>query len=120
MIPTPAAIPDVLAVRKTGNELPAFVFACEIDLGGERLVRTFLPKLETLHRLVMNWSGGADSVILVLTRGAKRAVAIDAFAEAAGISIVAAPLPALSGGTDGLRPVVDLLESVLARDVKSH
>jgi len=47
--PPPAAIPDILAIRK---DAPEMLFACEIDLGGERLTATFLPKLRVLHLLL--------------------------------------------------------------------
>jgi hypothetical protein len=119
MTPPPVAIPDILAIRRGGDQLPALVFAAEIDLGGERLQRTFLPKLEKLHSLVLDWSGGADSTILVLTRGAQRASAINAFAVSADLSLIAAPLPVVSG-LEGVKSITTLIARMLGRAVKSN
>jgi hypothetical protein len=119
MTPAPAAIPDVLAIRRGGEQAPSLVFAAEIDLGGERLLRTFLPKLEKLHRLVLDWSGGAESTILVLTPGTQRVSAINDFASSERLSVVAASLPAESG-VSGMRSVAALVARVLGRDVKSN
>lgn len=97
MTPPPAAIPDVLAIRKPRGGLPPLVYACEVDLGGERLTRTFLPKLEILQSLMLDWCGGGDSKILVLTRGSQRAATINAFGKAKDSVIFAVQLPQASG-----------------------
>jgi hypothetical protein len=119
MTPAPEAIPDVLAIRKDHDQLPALVFACEVDLGGERLVRTFLPKVETLHRLVLDWGRGAESLILVVTPSAQRASTINAFAHSADLSVFATLLPAACG-IDGLRSVCDLVRRALRRGVNAN
>jgi hypothetical protein len=118
MIPPPVAIPDVLAIRKSRVGLPELVFACEIDLGGERLTRTFLPKLVALHELMREWSGGANAKILVLTLGAQRVSAINAFALSKELSICATALPLVSG-SDAVEAVAGIVESILERTVKT-
>lgn len=111
-LPSSAAIPDVLAIRDESAGRSAFVFACEVDLGGERLAGTFLPKLKTLHSLLLDWRGGADAQILVLTQGIRRAQAINDLAQADELAIVAACLPP-GTGPGGLASVRDILEKVL-------
>ncbi len=118
MTPAPTAIPDVLAIRRDRVGLQSLVFACEVDLGGERLVRTLLPKLRKLHGLVLDWSGGVSSAIVVLTSGARRALAINDFAASETLSIVAASLPEQSG-IAGMTLVSALVARVLERDVRS-
>jgi len=116
--PAAAAIPDVLAIRNYGAG-PALVFACEIDLGGERLAGTFLPKLKTLHSLLSEWKGGAQAQILVLTKGVRRARAINDFAQANELAIVAACLPCVAGPS-GLASVREILEKVLTHTVNAN
>jgi hypothetical protein len=117
--PAPAAIPDVLAIRNDSAGPPALVFACEVDLGGERLAGTFLPKLKTLHSLLVEWKGGADAQILVLTQGVRRAQAINNFAEANELAIVAACLPPVTGPS-GLAAVREIIEKVLTHAVNAN
>ena len=119
MTPAPAAIPDLLAIRRGSDQVPALVFAAEIDLGGERLLRTFLPKLEKLHGLVLDWSGGAESTILVLTSSAQRVSAINDFTSSQRLSVFAVSLPAESG-VSGMRSVAALVARVLGRGVRSN
>jgi len=119
MTPAPAAIPDLLAIRSGGDKAPALVFACEIDLGGERLLRTLLPKLQKLHGLLLDWSGAADSTILVLTSSTQRASMINDFTRSEGLSAVAVALPSESG-VNGMRSVAALVARVLGRGVKSN
>ncbi|HEY6141235.1 MAG TPA: replication-relaxation family protein [Thermoanaerobaculia bacterium] len=119
MIPAPAAVPDTLAVRKARETIPAHVFAGEIDLGGERLVSTFMPKLRVLQKLVREWSGDADFSILVLTSSARRAEAINAFAVSEEIILAAVPLPSLSG-VDGMWRVDTIVRTILTRGVNSN
>jgi len=116
MTPPPAAIPDVLAIRKPRHDVAGLIFACEIDLGGERLTRTFLPKLETLHSLITEWS--VETKILILTQGAQRAAVINTFAQAKSFVMLALPLPPVSGSSD--RSIVgNIVTNVLALDVKA-
>lgn len=115
--PAPAAIPDVLAIRNDSGGPPALVFACEVDLGGERLAGTFLPKLKTLHSLLLEWKAGAQ--ILVLTQGVRRAQAINNFAQANELAIVAACLPPVTGPS-GLAAVREIIEKVLTHAINAN
>ena len=119
MTPSAAAIPDLLAIRKPHGETPGAIFACEVDLGGERLVRTFLPKLVKLNGLLSEWSGEAGAMILVLTRGEQRVAAINAFANSERLALIARSLPPLSG-SEGLGPIAQLVSCVLFRSVNSN
>ncbi|HYR27023.1 MAG TPA: replication-relaxation family protein [Thermoanaerobaculia bacterium] len=116
--PPPDAIPDLLAIRKALDGSPPLILACEIDLGGERLARTFFPKLRNLQRLVSDWSDGGGAEILVLTRGAQRAAAIKTFARAQNLSLFVTALPS-AGGAEAVRMVRTIVAAVLARHVKS-
>jgi hypothetical protein len=117
--PAPAAIPDVLAVRNDSAATPALVIACEVDLGGERLAGTFLPKLKTLHSLVSEWKGGAQAQILVLTQGVRRGQAINNFAQLNELAIVAVCLPPVAG-PGGLVSVREILEKVLTHTLNAN
>jgi hypothetical protein len=117
--PAPAAIPDVLAIRNDGASPPALVFACEVDLGGERLAGTFLPKLKALHSLLSEWKGGADAQILVLTPGVGRAHTINDFAQANELAIVAACFPPVAGPS-GLESMREILEKVLTHTLNAN
>jgi hypothetical protein len=118
-LPSSAAIPDVLAIRDGSARRSALVFACEVDLGGERLAGTFLPKLKTLHSLLSDWKGGADAQILVLTQGLRRAQAVNNFAQASELAIIAACLPPVTG-SGGLAAVRGILEKVLTHTVNAN
>jgi hypothetical protein len=108
LLPAPGAIPDVLAMRRESRSHTGFLLACEVDLGGERLAGTFLPKLKTLHTLLSEWKGSGDAQILVLTHGVRRARTINAYAEANELSALATCLPHAngSGGLASLREIV--------------
>ena len=113
--PPPAAIPDVLAIRQDDRRRSGLVCACEVDLGGERLSRIFLPKLVKLNDLVRDWSGDARSVVIVFTRGAQRAASIQkSLASATGgfVEAVVYELPS-SGGVEGLATLTKALVGVL-------
>jgi len=102
--PPPAAIPDVLAVRQDDAAHPGLVCACEVDLGGERLARVFLPKLIKLTEVVRDWSGDAASSVLVFTRGAQRAASIREFLASMSrhrLEAMVHELPS-GGGIEGL------------------
>ncbi|MGH9424003.1 MAG: hypothetical protein ACRD3J_28770 [Thermoanaerobaculia bacterium] len=118
--PPPAAIPDVLAIRQDDASGEAsgeagIVCACEVDLGGERLARVFLPKLIKLNDLVRDWSGGARSSVVVLTRGAQRAASIREFLATGArehLESVVHELPS-SSGIDGLASLRKILSVVV-------
>ncbi|HEV7573528.1 MAG TPA: replication-relaxation family protein [Thermoanaerobaculia bacterium] len=116
--PAPTAIPDVLAIRNGSGDAPALLLACEIDLGGERLAGTFLPKLKTLHSLLSEWRGSGTAQILVLTRGIRRAQLINSLAEADGLALVATCLPQASG-PGGLASMRAVVEKVLSHAVNT-
>lgn len=119
-VPPPAAIPDVLALSGERNDSADLVLAFEIDLGGERLARTFLPKLRTLHRLVQEWSNDAAlAMTLVLTTTANRAVAINRVAIAEQLSLTAETIPA-TAGPDGARFVAAIVSAVLSPSIRSN
>lgn len=105
--PTPAAIPDLLAVRGSPTRPPGRIWAFEIDLGGERLKGTFLPKLGVLAGLLDGWAAGGDTRIVILTRGVRRAEALRMGVEALGlpVTVVVGVLPPETGraGFEALR-----------------
>jgi hypothetical protein len=117
--PAPSAIPDVLAMRTEKCSSTPFLLACEVDLGGERLAGTFLPKLGTLHSILSEWKGSGDAQILVLTRGIRRAQAINSHAEANDLALLAVCLPE-TGGPSGLASLRALVERVLSHNVKAN
>lgn len=117
--PAPGAIPDVLAMRTEKCSSTAFLLACEVDLGGERLAGTFLPKLRTLHSILSEWKGSGDAQILVLTQGVRRAQAINSIAEANNLALVAACLPERTG-PDGLASLRAVFEKVLNHAIKAN
>jgi Replication-relaxation len=119
LTPPPAAIPDVLAIANETATTRAFVFACEVDLGGERLSRTFLPKLETLDRLLGEWKGSGETQILVLTHGLRRATMINQFAKANDLPIVCACLPSTTGAA-GLLAMRQVVEKVLTHALNAN
>ncbi|MGH7487204.1 MAG: hypothetical protein ACRD3J_07165 [Thermoanaerobaculia bacterium] len=113
--PPPAAIPDVLAIRQNDTHAAGFVCACEVDLGGERLAKIFLPKLIKLNNLVRDWSGDSHSAVIVLTRGPQRAASIrELLASVTGnrLEAVVHELPSV-GGVDGLAALTEALADVL-------
>lgn len=109
--PPPPAIPDLLLVRRATERRPSRLLAVEIDLGGERLVATFLPKLRLLAEEVLTgWADGGTMGILILTRGVRRAVALRAGVEDLGLDvpILVEELPSASGA-EALRCLEKLL-----------
>jgi len=116
--PAPEAIPDVLAIKKEKYPHEGLLLACEVDLGGERLAGTFLPKLRTLHSILSEWKGSGDAQILVLTQGVRRAQAINSVAEANNLALVAVCLPETTG-PDGLASLRAVVEKVLNHTVKA-
>jgi hypothetical protein len=117
--PPPAAIPDVLAIRQSDAGDPGLVCACEVDLGGERLAKVFLPKLIKLNNVVRDWSGDSRSAVLVFTRGAQRAASIRELLTSMvrdHLEAVVHELPAV-GGIEGLAVLARVL--VLTRSVKT-
>jgi len=108
--PPPPAIPDLLLVRRATGRRPCRQLAVEIDLGGERLVATFLPKLRLLAEVLTGWADGGTTGILILTRGARRAVAIRAGIEGLGLDVpvLVEELPSASGA-EALRCLEKLL-----------
>jgi hypothetical protein len=119
LTPPPPAIPDVLAIRNETAPQRACLLACEIDLGGERLTATFLPKLETLCRLLVEWQGDGHAHILVLTNGTRRAIAVNNFAQENELPIVCACLPSTTGPA-GLLMVRGIVEKVLIHTVNAN
>jgi hypothetical protein len=119
IVPPPSAIPDVLAIIASAAPTKTRLFASEVDLGGERLVSTFFPKLRKLHALLKQWSDGGDLMILVFTSGRRRAAAITKFAVVEQMPLIAAPLPS-EIGPDGIQATETVLRMVLQRPVKSN
>jgi hypothetical protein len=113
--PPPAAIPDVLAIRNDDGCHAGFVCACEVDLGGERLSKIFLPKLVKLSALVGDWSGESCSAVMVFTRGARRAASIrELLSSVAGdrLQAVVHELPS-TDGVDGPLALTGAIADVL-------
>ncbi len=105
--PQPPAIADLVAVRASATRQPGRIWAFEIDLGGERLKGTFLPKLGVLAGLLHEWVAGGDARIVVLTRGVRRAEALRTGVAAIGlpVTVVVGVLPQETGraGFEALR-----------------
>jgi hypothetical protein len=109
--PVPPAIPDLLLVRRPRDGKRGTVLAMEVDLGGERLKATFLPKLALLAGLLQEWAGeSARPAIVVLTRGPRRLASMQEGldARALPVRVVASLLPSAAGGEAlaGLRAVL--------------
>jgi hypothetical protein len=94
--PRPAAIPDVLASFSLTNG-GSLLLAVEVDRGSESIASVFAPKLRELCSVLENWAGGATSVIVVFTRGARRREAIQARVAKFPVQIVTELLPPVSG-----------------------
>ena len=95
------AIPDLLLVRRPRDGKRGTVLAMEVDLGGERLKATFLPKLRLLATLLQEWAGeSARPAIVVLTRGPRRLASMQEAITARGlpVRIAASLLPSAAGG----------------------
>jgi Replication-relaxation len=70
---TLAAIPDLLALWRRGDDSPGAALALEIDLGTEPIASVLVPKLVELERTLGSWMPGDLAAILVLVRTARRA-----------------------------------------------
>lgn len=113
-VPPPAAIPDVLAVRRPRPGDAGLALAIEVDLGGERLKTTFVPKLTSLAGLLATWAGGVPAGIVVFTRGVGRAEALKAQLEAAALPVPAAvELLPVEVARPGLKALRVLLRTAL-------
>jgi len=89
--PPPPAIPDLLLSAMGRDGRRGRLLAVEIDLGGERLAATFLPKLKLLADVLLGWAPDSRVGVIVLTRGPRRLVALRA-----GIDALALPVPILA------------------------
>jgi hypothetical protein len=78
----PAAIPDILALRLSTADDTEAVIAIEVDLGGERLKKVFVPKLAVLRDTLAGWASGQPAAVIVLTVGSRRISALRAAIEA--------------------------------------
>jgi hypothetical protein len=109
--PAPESIPDVLAARAPTGHRPGRLWAFEVDLGGERLKKTLLPRIAALAKQLISWSGGADCRIAIFTRGPKRLVALKALIGAAKLPVevrsAVLPSAACGSGLSGLRGLLN-------------
>ena len=119
--PPPAAIPDLLLVARRTAHRRGRQLAVEIDLGGERLVATFLPKLRLLAEVLTGWADGAATGILILTRGSRRAVALRAGVGDLGLdmSVLVQELPSASG-VEALRCLEKLLSPPVSASAQAE
>jgi hypothetical protein len=93
LTPAPRALPDVLALRRSGSDSPGLLLLVEVDLATEGLAGVFLPKLGLLLSDARRLAGQERTDIVVLTRGRGRAAAIEASLAAAGVANRSALLP---------------------------
>lgn len=99
--PAPPAIPDLLLVQPPRDGRGGRMLALEVDLGGERLKTTFLPKLVLLADTLVGWAGEfCRPSVIVFTRGPKRLESLNASLDAAAlpVPVVAVLLPSATGG----------------------
>jgi hypothetical protein len=102
-------VPDVLAVRTPRSDDRGYALAVEVDLGAERLKSVFLPKLARLREQVAEWAGGAPALVLVLTRGERRILALRTALASDAVPVLVQSLPLVTG-----RPGLRALQEVLA------
>ena len=97
--PSPGAIPDLLAIYEIPDIAKKIVISIEVDLGAERLNATFLPKLEKCAELLVNeWAPNDLAVIVVFTKGRRRALSLLKAATASlPVPIIVQLLPSASG-----------------------
>lgn len=97
--PPPAAIPDVLLTKRAKDGKRGRLLAVEVDLGAERLVGVFLPKLKLLVEVLEQWAEGGSIGIVVLTRGPRRILAMRAGIEELDlpVSVLVEALPTAVG-----------------------
>jgi len=99
--PRPPAIPDLLLVQRPKGGGRGRMLALEVDMGGERIVATLLPKLKLLAGLLLSWAGvEMRPGVLVLTRGPKRLASLRASLADADLAVPVAAdlLPSAAGG----------------------
>jgi hypothetical protein len=101
-------VPDVLAVRSPRPGQRGFALAIEVDLGAERLKSVFLPKLSRLREQVQEWAAGEPAIVLVLTRGDRRILALRAGLPEGPVPVLVCSLPLVTG-----RPALPALKDVL-------
>jgi hypothetical protein len=104
------AVPDLLARWPAGAGRRGLLLACEIDLGCERLVTVFLPKLERLLQLLDDAAEGDRAGIVVFTRGSRRAELIAHHSESVRIPVMPFVLPTASGSRPGILELRALLK----------
>jgi hypothetical protein len=95
--PAPPAIPDVLALRKSNGGRAGAVLACEVDMGGEKWSKVFLPKLRALDALLREWCDNERVLIAILTRGSRRAAMITAALDEFSATTLVRELPSANG-----------------------
>ena len=105
------AIPDLLLTRRGGPGRRGRLVALEVDMGGERIVAVFLPKIRLLADVLTEWAGAElQPVVLVLTRGPKRLESLRAALAEAALSVpVAVELLPSATGEDALSCLRTLL-----------
>ena len=97
--PAPGAIPDVLAIYELDDFPKRVVISIEVDLGAERLKSTFIPKLQRCAELLLTeWTPNDVPVIVVFTKGPRRALSLlKAASESVPVPIIVQLLPHASG-----------------------
>lgn len=98
-VPSPGAIPDLLAIYDLPTIGKRLVIPIEVDLGAERLKATFLPKLGMCAGLLTNeWAPYDPGVIFVFTKGRRRALSLLKMAPGSlSVPIIVQLLPNASG-----------------------
>lgn len=111
LVPAPPAIPDLLLLQKAREGKRAALVAMEVDLGGERLTSTFVPKLVKLADLLVEWAGpSARTWIVILTRGPRRLESLRSRLLEADLPVpIAAELLPEAAGLEGLAALRCLL-----------
>jgi len=102
------------ATDKQGEVVTLATIASRHDR--ERLTGTLLPKLARLTELLARSGADATSWIVVLTRGRRRILAIDAFAHSVAAPILARNLPPIH--SQRLDSLVSTLEAAVAINSK--
>jgi len=98
----PPVVPDILALVRPNRARNGLSLAVEVDLGGEPLMRVFLPKLGVLRSFLQ---GAADtrSAIVILTNAPGRRLTLEkALRAAKETTPVAVELLPDSSGREGL------------------
>jgi hypothetical protein len=105
-------VPDVLAVRTPRSGDRGYALAVEVDLGAERLKCVFLPKLARLREQLGEWAGGVPAIVLVLTRGERRVLALRTALVPGAVPVLVESLP-LATGRLGLQALQDVLTGAM-------